>query len=227
MTDSLAAACDSLARWLPAAKALIAAQDVEDGTDAMPGRPCAGSRPPWNTAAANAALDPHEGVRRLEAYLRLLKNGHPGPRRGGSDANTLIALKAIENLGYGLPVNHDDVTDEDGRRRPCQCPHCRAVRFLGRWTRPIEQLPAIDKDEPWRKAAAVCHHCGYTMMLFQPRAGRVTCLRWGICTDHDGNHPEGLVQQSVTGHPMVAWDDGCIQYGPVMESEPADGLVAP
>ena len=220
MTDSLAAACDSLARWLPAAGILTRHPD----TDGSAGSGQPGSRPPWNSAAANAVLDPHEGVRRLEAYLRLQVTGHPGPKRGGSDANTMAALKAVENLAYGLPVNHDDVTDEDGRRKPCQCPHCRAVRFLERWTRPICELPAIDQSEPWlRVQGTTCPYCTIGTLRLQRRAGRVTCSRYGACTDTDGSHPAGFVQHSVSGDPIVAWNDGFIQHAAIED----DGLVAP
>jgi len=205
VTDSLAASCAALARWLPAAEVLTRHPD----TDGAAGSGQPGSRPPWNSAAANAVTDPHEGVRRLEASLRLLVTGHAGPRRGGSDANTVAALKAIANLAYGLPVNHDNEVDENGRRLPCQCPHCRAERFIEGWTRPIRQLPAIDEDEAPEKWPIPCPYCHYTMMRVYPRQGRVTCLRLNVCFDADGRHPVGTVEVGRLG-PQVRWNDGLV-----------------
>ena len=145
MTDSLAASCAALARWLPAAEVLTRHPDTDGSTGS--GQP--GSRPPWNSAAANAVTDPHEGVRRLEASLRLLVTGHTGPRRGGSDANTMAALKAIGNLGRAV--------DEDAAHA--------AARFLERWTRAIQQLPAVDEVEPARILWGVeCPYCHYGML---------------------------------------------------------------
>jgi hypothetical protein len=207
MTDALGEHCAGLAGWLPVARALTSQPDV-DGT-AGGGKP--GSRPPCNPAAENAAMDAHEGVRRLEASLRLAVTGRTGRRRGGSDANTAAAIRAIEALGHGVAPDAA----------------AQAARILERWSRQIRELPAVDDAEPWRRVAAACLHCGRGMLRLQARAGRVTCLAYGGCTDHDGNHPVGLVQHSVSGEPMVAWADGCIQFGAAEESEPIDGLVAP
>ena len=87
MTDTrLAEACALIAECLPVALQLVTEPDA-DGTTGT-GQPS--SRPPWNQAAASAAMDAHEGLRRLEASLRLAVTGHTGPRRGGSDASTAV-----------------------------------------------------------------------------------------------------------------------------------------
>lgn len=150
--------------------------------------------------------------------------GHTGRRRGGSGANTMAALKAIEALAYGLPQGHEYEYDEKGRQKPCECPHCRASRILGRWTRAIWVLPAVDEAEPWlRVQGATCPYCTTGKLRLQRRAGRVTCSRYGACTDQDGAHPAGFVQHSVSGDPIVAWADGFIQHAAIAE----EGLVAP
>jgi hypothetical protein len=189
--DSLAASCADLARWLPAATVLTRHPDTDGSTGS--GQP--GSRPPWNTAAANAVTDAAEGVRRLEASLRRDVTGRPGRRRGGSDANTAAALKAIENLG----------------RHP-EADAYTAYRCLQRWTRAIQQLPAVDEAEPWRRVPAKCPYCGFAMLRIQARLGRVACLRGGgACTDGDGRPPVGQLDVSqLTGDPLIRWADGLV-----------------
>src|SRR5215472_12413398 len=125
----LADACTAMRQRLPEAAALTAEPDT-DGTTTHT-QPA--SRPPWNQAAANAGMDAHEGLRRLEAAMRYAVTGHPGPKRGGSDANTAAALAAIEALGNALTTD--------------AMPQAAAI--LDRWSRAIAELPAIDQAEPW------------------------------------------------------------------------------
>lgn len=195
---SLGESCASLAGWLPVAAALIAEPDADGVTGT--GQP--GSRPPWNSAAASAVTDAREGVRRLEASMRLAVTGRAGRARGGSDANTTAAIRAIEALGHGVAPDAA----------------AQAARILGRWSTAIQQLPAVDEIEHPRKIAIPCPYCAFSMMRLYPRAGRVTCLRYGACFDRDGKHPTGLVEQSIIGRPVVAWSDGLIQYGAAEES---------
>lgn len=191
MTADLGEQCASLAGWLPVAAALIAEPDADGATGG--GQP--GSRPPWNSAAASALTDAAEGVRRLEASLRLAVTGHTGRRRGGSDANTEMAIKAIEALGYA--VAPDDAA--------------HAARILERWSRQIRELPAVDDAEPWRRIPATCPYCGFGMLRVAPRSGQVTCLRYGACLDSDGRHPLGHVDVSaLTGEPLIRWADGLV-----------------
>lgn len=201
--SGLSDACTTLAELLPIAQALTTEPDI-DGTTGH-GKP--GSRPPWNPAAANAVLDVHAGVRHIELTMRI-EAGLPVRLRGGSDASTMAAIAAIEAL------SSSDVSD---------AAIADARRHLERLIRPIEEHPAIDTAEPWRRVYGVnCPYCGIGMLRLARRAGRVTCLRYGACTDRDGNHPTGLVQQSAFGQPMVAWADGFIQYGAI-----DDGQAAP
>lgn len=191
MTADLAEACATITELLPIAQALI----TEPDTDGTTGHGQPGSRPPWNSAAASAAMDAHEGIRRLEASIRMVITGHPGPRRGPSDACTASAIKSIESLGHGAP---EAVT-------------ARAAAILRRWGTAIEQLPAIDEAEPWRRIPAECPYCRFTMLRVAPRAGTVTCLRYGACRDTNGQHPIGHVYISqLTGDPRVHWQDGLV-----------------
>ncbi len=205
MTADLSGSCADLARWLPVAAALMAEPDADGAM--VHGQPA--SRPPWNPSAAMAAMDAHEGLRRLEASWRILVNGHPGQRRGGSDDATAAAVKAVENLGYGLPVRHIEEYDTGGRLKPCRCPHCCSIRYIGRLIRPIEQLPAVDEAEPWCKRPGTCPYCGFAMLRVKVRAGEVTCLRYGACFDADGQHPKGTMEVGRLG-PQVRWKDGLV-----------------
>lgn len=188
MTD-LAASCGELAALLPVAAALIAQPDA-DGT-AGSGQP--GSMPPWNSAAAAAFTDAHEGIRRLEASLRLEVAGHPGPRRGGSDASTMAALKAIEHLGHGVSL----------------AAMADAARFLARWSRQIRELPAVDEAERAQRITAPCPYCHFPMLRVFPRSGRVTCLRVGACFDADERHPVGTMEVGRLSA-QVRWNDGLV-----------------
>ena len=191
MTEQLAEACAAIIAWLPAALELITEPDA-DGTTGT-GQPA--SRPPWNAAAAAAALDAHEGLRRLEASLRLAVTGHTGPRRGGSGHQTTQAINAIQALGNGVTTQAA----------------AHAASIIDRWTRQIQELPAIDQAEPWRRLDATCPYCGFAMLRVRPRAGEITCLRYGACTDADGKHPAGRIDISrLTGEPIISWNDGLI-----------------
>jgi hypothetical protein len=191
MTE-LTEACAAIAAWLPVAQALTRRPDT-DGTTGT-GQPA--SRPPWNPAAAAAAMDAHEGLRRLEASMRREVTGHPGPRRGGSDDATTEAIKAIENLGNAVTAKA----------------MAQAARILDRWSRQIQELPAIDQAEPWRRLSGVaCPYCQHPMLRVRPRQGIVTCLRHGACSDEDGRHPIGRVDISqLSGTPVIRWNDGLV-----------------
>jgi hypothetical protein len=191
VTDDLTESCAQIAAWLTAAQALTATPD----TDGSTGRGQPASRPPWNPAAENAAMDAWEGLRRLEASLRLAVNGHPGTRRGPSDANTQAAITAIERLGTAVTV-------------PAMAAACR---ILDHWSRQIQQLPAIDRYEPWRRVGGTCPYCAYPMLWAKRREGTVTCLRYGTCRDADGRHPVGHMDVSrLDGDGVIRWQDGLV-----------------
>jgi hypothetical protein len=185
-------ACAAMTACYAEARALTAQPD-NDGPAASSGQPA--SRPPWNQAAAAAAMDPHEGLRRLEAAMRLAVTGHPGPRRGGSDANTYHAIAAIQNLGHAVTAQAA----------------AQAARILDRWTQAIQQLPAIDQAEPWHRIHAPCPYCGHAMLRVRHRSGDITCLRYGACHDRDGHHPAGRLDVSqLNGTPVIRWNDGLV-----------------
>jgi hypothetical protein len=201
---AVADAAAELARAVTVAEVLIGRPDTEGTTAA--GSATVPSAP-WNTQAANAALDAHQLARRLEASLRRDVTGRTGPARGGSDANTLLAIAAITSLSYALPEGH--VRTENGE--PCPCGYCRVARLLTRMVMAVERLPAVDTAEVWQRVAAECPYCGRGMLRYAPRSGRLTCLAYGSCADSDGNHPVGhLTISELDSMPCVAWADGLV-----------------
>jgi hypothetical protein len=187
---ALGEACQDIGPLLARAAQLVTEPDA-DGTQGG-SRP--GSAPPWNPSAAACALDAHEGLRRLEASLRMAVTGRTGPRRGGSDANTMEAITAIENLGEAVTTTAA----------------ATAARILCRWSMAILQLPAIDEQERPQRIAWQCPYCEIPMMRLFPRAGLVVCLRGGFaCWDGDGNPPKGHARSGRLG-PQIEWEDGLV-----------------
>jgi hypothetical protein len=189
MTD-LAASCADIATWLPIAQALVTEPDTDGSV--VHGKP--GSHPPGNAAAMNAHMDAHAGLRRLEALLRLEVTGHTGPRRGGSDANTTAAIEAIEALGNAVTT----------------AAMAQAARVLDRWSRQIQELPAVDEIEPPRRVHGVaCPYCGRGMLYVRPREMTVTCPP--PCRDSNGQRSVGHMEISrLTADPIIRWADGLV-----------------
>ena len=181
-------ACDELGRWLPYAAALITEPDI-DGT-AIHGTP--GSRPPWNSASANAYFDAHAAIRETLFLFQLFVHGSTRPR-SWTHASTIKALAVIRNLAHAMPSDRADAT----------------ARELTHCTTAILQLPAIDETERPRKVDACCPYCGFAMMRLYARSGRVTCLRFGACFDSDGQHPVGMAENGVHGA-CIVWADGLV-----------------
>ena len=180
---ALADACADLARALPQAQALTTIPDTTPAT----GRTRPASRPPWNPQAAMVLLDALEGARQLEAAWR------NRPRR--PMAHTGATLASIIRLA--------PAEDEDEQHH--------ALVLITRWTTAILQLPAVDVEERPQRVQADCPYCHFAMLRVYPRSGRVTCLRFGVCEDGDGNHPAGLAGRSVLdGTPQIAWQDGLV-----------------
>jgi hypothetical protein len=132
--DLVREACDLLAGLMPRLELLVAEpSSTQNAAVGMSPRP-ADTPEPWDASAGRALMDGHEGVRRLEATLRYVLNGHPGARRGGSAGNTGEALKAIPRLAAGLSADDEDA----------------AVRALNRWIGAAQAVAAIDEAERWR-----------------------------------------------------------------------------
>jgi hypothetical protein len=201
MTADLAESCDAIQKWLPVAQALIAEPD-QDGT-ATGGQPT--SRPPWNPSAASAAMDAHEGLRRLRASMLLAITGHPGARCGGSDANTIAAIAAIERLGSGMTADAA----------------AAAARIIDRWSAAIQQLAAVDQMPRWERIRRgpdglppACPFCRTFSLRVAVASGAVICVYPG-CMDSRGQRPQARMEIGrVSGEPCVIWADGTVQAAP-------------
>jgi hypothetical protein len=164
--DLVREACDLLSGYMGTLELLVAEPSAaQDAAVGMSPRP-ADTPEPWDAPVGRALMDGHEGVRRLEAVLRYLLNGHPGPVRGGSRGNTKAALAAITNLSAGLPQDVEDAT----------------IRVLHRWIGAAQAVAAIDEAEKWRpvpqRPCPYCRLC-WLKVEIDPRgqpAGRVACF---------------------------------------------------
>ena len=164
--DLVHEACNLLAGYLPRLEELIAEpSSTQNAAAGMSPRP-ADTPEPWDAPVGRALMDSHEGVRRLEAVLRYVLNGHPGARRGGSLGNTTAALTAIPRLAAGLP---EDVG-------------AGSVRYLERLINGVRAVQAIDEAERWRPVPSrPCPRCGcfFLRVLEGARGqpdGRIGCF---------------------------------------------------
>jgi hypothetical protein len=164
-----------------------------------------GSRPPWNTAAAMLILEMQAGSRHEETRLKLLL-GLPARHRGGSDANTLLALDAIVTLA-------DAAGDEAA---------WPVLHWLGRWNgaaaRALGEASAITElpRQPGEPARP-CPFCGCLTLRFWALHGIVRCVN-PDCRDDEGRRPWAKVEYSgFTQQLELVWMDGVAGLPPLPE----------
>jgi hypothetical protein len=198
--DLLADALEDLAELVPVLAALLPEPvgDPTTGTTAHR-KHAVGSPAPWHPEAGPMLMTVHEGVRRMEASMRQEITGRLGGRRGGSDANTTAAMRAIENLGHGLP---------DDRAR-------YYARIVGIWTAHARTVRDIDQAPKWSAIAAPkgtlppqCPYCRTYMLRVAMASGAVTCAN-PSCVDSLGQRPRGRMEYGpLTGRAMLVFTDG-------------------
>jgi hypothetical protein len=186
---TLAEACADLRPLIGIARDLTAEPDAQGSA----GHAQPASCPPWNQAAANAWLDIHAAVRDLEREMRCEVTGSASCR-GGSDANTTVALDAIGSMGGAVSQESADL----------------AARVLSRLADAVLMLPAVDLEERPQRVRAPCPYCGRLMLRLLPRKGAVTCVAFGSCADADGRHPQGRIGRSLDGSAVIEWADGLV-----------------
>jgi hypothetical protein len=207
--DLVREACDLLAGYMTILERLVAEPAVRDATAGYTAVRLAETPEPWNAPAGRALMDAHEGARRLEAALRYVQSGHPGPRRGGSPGNTMAALAAIPKLAAGL--------DEDGE--------AAAARLVERWVSQARAVPAIDEAQQWRYVPGRrCPYCTlYTLkVLLDDRgrpAGRIECHSHPsvACRDGNGMRPSAAMGTNDRGVPELQWADGLTETAPDLD----------
>lgn len=163
----------------------------------------ASSSAPWHEEAGTTLYGISEDARRLEASLRLQISGYPGRRRGGSDANTISALKEICELVYLVPAPS---ARKAGRIVSRWIRDARRVRDIGLEERPVP-LPAAPGQMP-----PPCPYCVTFSLRVVLQDGRLWCIN-DECKDGRGRRPHGrMVRSDLNGDGMIEWKDGRITY---------------
>jgi hypothetical protein len=150
---------------------------------------------PWHGTAAGLIGDLYAEARRLEVNLKASVTGISGARRGGSDGNTRMALRAIVNLSHSV----DDQTVMG------------VLGYFDRWVRKAEavfnpdlglhRIPRSPGEEELR-----CPWCTYQTMRWQPATGIIVCVNPECITD-TGVRPRWRADYSVVGDQMeFAWE---------------------
>ena len=241
MQGGVANAVNELARALSLAELLVPSRDTTGPASVISGATVPGSRIPANAPAFYAVTDAWAEIRQIEGWLRE-QAGLPERVRGGSNGNTVAALKAIIGLSETL---------EPHRRTPgqgkCRCDACKLLRSLTALTNPILALAAIDKLTHWTRLRVepgcpacginrelvhgfyVCPNCGSTVrrpacpycrtysLRVADRSTVVACFYSGLdgdgCKDADGNRPFARVEISKLSGIVLVWNDGLVEGG--------------
>ena len=222
--DDIRAAGDELLKVLTLAEVLVTRTDHHPGGPAPGGGP-AESGWPGNTQAANVVMDAHAGVRALEREMRVAVSGTI-ITRGGSDANTAIAVAQIAAMSIAAGDEH----------------RALAMRLIHGWTVAGQRLPAVDEAARWVRIRLVtrcpacraklppppqrCSECGelpplppacpycktYNLRLAEG-AYVVACFHPDCPERKDGRRPQARLDLSALPphEPVLRWQDGIIQ----------------
>jgi hypothetical protein len=198
--------CEQVADYLARLEVLVAEPDAPTGAPVRPHRPAI--VPEIYGHAGRVLLTTHEGVRRLEASLRLAVTRSAGRRRGGSDGNTAAALGQIAKLATQL--------DERSAKR--------AARFLAWMIGGAQAVAGIDEARRWRhlpkaaneKLPPRCPHCGTCNLVADVEARLVACAYPG-CTDANGDPPVAAMGYDEAAVPILTWADGRLDRAPSLD----------
>jgi hypothetical protein len=153
------------------------------------------AQPPWYAPVANAILDLHSDVRRLEKIVRQAQSLPIRPR-GGSSANTVKAVEALCALS--------EAADEFSVRMVTTSlgGWCRRASIALSITEPPKRIPRNPGESepscPW------CKH--RTLRLF-PLDEKVKCID-PECVDEEKRRPEAVMKYSpVVGDYILVWMD--------------------
>lgn len=199
-SDSAASCQDRIASSVLQAKAALTRLDAllpsqsQQGGNSSGSHP--GSKPPWHPAAASLIFELRKWARQEEMDLKA-HLGLPPRDRGSSDANTLLALDSVWNLG----------SSADGERgfetaRWLERWNSRAARVLGEASE-IKRLPRQPGE-----AERPCPFCACLTLRYWALHGVVRCVNPG-CRDQDGNRPSAKIEWSdFTRQAELVWHDG-------------------
>lgn len=169
-----------------------------------------GSSPSWHAQAAYLTLELRGLARELEIGLKLRVTGADIRARGGSDANTFLALDQVAVLA-GLAVRE---ARWDAWRRLDNW-NLRGRTCLGE-VEPLALLPRLPgKQEPH------CPYCRRHTLRHQVLAGIVRCVN-PVCHDDEGNRPVAqIVLGRLSAEPLLTWRDGTSGLPQGEDLEPA------
>lgn len=136
-----------------------------------------GSRPPWDSRAADAYTAIHAAARDLEAELGTYVLGFYRRRAAGSDGNTRMALRRAVMFAEDSRVPEEDVR--------------RAARLLGSLVRAAQSVPAIDlAPAPPATLRPPCPHCGQGTLQAAPDGStEITCANPACLDPVSGSRP--------------------------------------
>jgi len=142
---------------------------------------------PWHGSAAGLIGDFYAEVRRLEINMASLISGVRPKRRGGSDGNTLMAVRTIVN--YSHSVDDQAVLG--------------VIGFFDSWIRKaqavfnpdmgLHRIPREPGSEELR-----CPWCEYQTMRWQPGTGIIVCIN-PECRNDTGVRPRWQADYQVVG----------------------------
>jgi len=159
-------------------------REIAEPRSPVPGMPhgSSGSRPPWNSPVACALTTIHAGVRELETDLRYRLSGACRDGRGGSDANTLLAVRAVLSMCHGA-----DYKAQSGVIRKFTSWEWQARIALGEAEQPQRLPRKPGQPEP------ACPYCLFTTLRMRPLKGEIRCV-YPQCRDRDGNPPVAHIE---------------------------------
>lgn len=169
--------------------------------DVLPGNP-EGGRPtvvhaslPWNSRVAFLIMELHELARRLETEL-LTHVSDRDRERGGSSANTRVALDAVVNLAEATP---DDQVLEALRQLDRWCTHAELALGL---IDGLAHLPARQGEPEMR-----CPWCDYLTLRVKRVTATAHCVNPRcVYGPSDRRRPCGRVETDIlTGEIMIYW----------------------
>jgi hypothetical protein len=203
--DPVTEACEQYAGYMARLEDMIG-EPVADG---QPGVSRPANAPEPYGQAGRALMTGHEGVRRLEASLRLATSGHTGRRRGGSQEHTDAALDAIPKLAAGLPR---EAAEE-------------AAYTVGQWIADARSCHGIDEARrlrrlPRRDGELLPPRCPYclTYNLVADLDARLVGCAYPKCPgDRNGDPPVASMATSSDGRAQLAWRDGLTELAPDLE----------
>lgn len=206
--DQVWSLCEQLADYLERLEGLTVQPPAPHGAPVRPHRPAMVPEPYGH--AGRVLMTIREGIRRLEASLRMHVLGHHGIRRGASDANTADALAMIGKL----TARADDRTAR------------RTARFLYRWVGSAQAVDGIDEAKRWRHLPRQpgealppqCPFCLTFFLLADVEALIVVCSFPDCPGDTLGNAAVAAMGIDEAHRPILTWGDGKTQVAPDLEA---------